>query len=81
MVNSQHEALSHPTLETPKLGFPRRKEDTIIITNKGGDHVEKRRTRAKEKKHAASLIVGNDILITEIPDYLLLDLEGRFYGK
>ena len=61
-------------LETPKLGFPRRKEDTTIITNKGGEHAEKRRTRAKEKKHAASLIVGNDISIIEIVEYLLLDL-------
>ena len=36
-------------LETPKLGFPRRKEDTTIITNKGGEHAEKDEQEPKKK--------------------------------
>ena len=56
-----------------------RKEDAVIISTKDGDC--KKHTGAKAKKHAATLIVGKDILLSEVPKYLSLALVGRFCRK
>ena len=37
-VNSQQEVRSPSTFETPKLGFPRMKDDSSLMNKKGCDH-------------------------------------------
>ena len=55
------------------------KEGEVIISTKNGE--SKKHTGAKVKKHATELIVGKDIMLSEVPEYLSLALVGRFYGK
>ena len=50
-----------------------------MISTKNGE--SKKRSGAKVKKHAAELIVGKDITLSEVPEYLSLALVGRFCGK
>ena len=45
------------------------------------NYENRKRVRAKAKQHAVTLIVGKEISLTEVPDYLSLALVGRSYGK
>ena len=57
----------------------RRKEGAVIISTKDGEI--KKCTGSKAKKHAATLIVGKDISLSEVLEYLSLALVGRFCSK
>ena len=50
-----------------------------MISTKNGE--SKKHSGAKVKKHAAELIVGKDIMLSEVPQYLSLALVGIFCGK
>ena len=79
VVKSKKEVLSAHTMEKIRLNLSSMMEDAVIISNKD---VETRKCKgSKGKKHAASLVVGQDISLTEIPNYLSLALVGRFCGK
>ena len=59
--------------------FNNKIEGAVITSSKNDEN--KKRVAAKEKKHAATLIVGKDISLTKVPEYLSLDLVGRFCSK
>ena len=64
--------------EEPRHDFFNREEDAV--TSPKNDE-NRKRVRAKAKQHAVTLIVGKEISLTEVPDYLSLALVGRSYGK
>ena len=56
----------------------------VLSSKKAGRDMntsERKRSGAKAKKQAVALIVGRDISLAKVPDYLSSALVGRFCGK
>ena len=72
---------SHKDAHTPESTrhiLSRKKADKVMISSSTS---KRKRSGAKAKKQAATLIVVRDISIAEVPNYLLSALVGRFCGK
>ena len=78
MASSQQVGPGAPTRENTRPALSNKKDDEDMRAIKTG---EKKRSRAKAKKHAAALVVGKDIALAEVPDYLSFALVGRFCRK
>ena len=76
---SKQELMSAHTSKKLRLDLSRREEDAVIISNKVGEIIKC--TGSKAKKYTTSLVVGKDTSLTEIPDYMSLDLVGIFKVK
>ena len=55
-----------------------KKDGEDMISTKAG---EKKRPGDKAKKQAIALVVGKDISLAEVPDYLSSTFVGRLCGK
>ena len=67
-----------PTRENTRLVLSNKKDGEDMISTKFG---EKKRLGAKAKKEAATLVVGKDISLEEVPNYFSFALVSRFCGK
>ena len=67
-----------PTWENTKLILSNKKDGEDMISTKAG---EKKRPGDKAKKQAIALVVGKDISLAEVPDYLSSTLVDKFCGK
>ena len=70
---------SNHTLEKLRHDPSNKKDGKDIIPTRNGE--SKKCTGAKVKKSAAELIVGKDISLSEVLEYLFLALVERFCGK